>query len=197
MSKLNKTKTVFLQQPYYYEISGCECGNEHTQWSEYEEHVWCDNCQIDFKPEFGGVFDGPIPVGTSALLGVFFHRLNLENNEVEFFTSKGKYVSCINFIQKNKGIVNIKTIECDDYNLNINLSNFEIEGYLKEDIHEIYFGLITTKKKIEEWKLIVKKENNNIVFIQNDDLSLFMKTISNQRLESSLEIKQTTKQNKI
>lgn len=197
MSELKKRKTVFLQQPFHYGISGCQCGNEHTQWSEYEGHVWCEPCQIDFKPDFGGVFDGPIPVGTSGLLGVYFHRLNLENNEVELFSSKGKYVSCINFLQKNKDIVNIKTIECDDYNLNINLSNFEIEGYLKEDIHEIYFGLLNNKKKIEEWKLSVKSENNNIVFIQNDDFNLFMKIIANQRLENNLEIKNSIKQTKI
>lgn len=84
---LNKTKRTwcYALPPAAFEISPCQCGNHKTQWSEFEEHLWCDKCQIDFIPEYNGVFDGPIPVKAASLLGVKFDRVNLITNKLEIF----------------------------------------------------------------------------------------------------------------
>jgi len=82
---LEKRTWVYTQPPRDYGMAPCACGNHETQWSEFKGHLWCDKCNIDFKPEHGGVFDGPIPVYTSALLGMRFDRLNLETGDVEIF----------------------------------------------------------------------------------------------------------------
>lgn len=83
--ELKKRTWCYTQPPKDYGIAACECGNAETQWSEFEGHLWCGACQKDFKPERGGVFDGPIPVYTSKLLGMSFDRFNLETGDVEIF----------------------------------------------------------------------------------------------------------------
>lgn len=82
---LKKRKWVYVQQPHEYEMAGCKCGNLETQWSEYEGHLWCDKCEIDFIPEHNGLFEGPIPVTTCEFLGVSFDRVNLDTMQVERF----------------------------------------------------------------------------------------------------------------
>lgn len=83
---LNKRRWCYVQSPAIYEMAGCPiCGHPARAWSEYERHLWCDACKIDFIPEHAGVFDGPIPVATCAMLGIRFDRLNLETNEIEPF----------------------------------------------------------------------------------------------------------------
>jgi len=71
--------------PWAYEIAPCVCGNTDTQWSEFKGRLWCAKCEIDFIPAHNGIFDGPIPVATSHLLGIRFDRINLETNEIEPF----------------------------------------------------------------------------------------------------------------
>lgn len=82
---MQKRTWCYLQSPKVYGISSCQCGNVDTQWSEYKEHLWCEQCQKDFIPENMGIFDGPIIVETCFLLGISFDRLNLETNRVEKF----------------------------------------------------------------------------------------------------------------
>ena len=82
---LEKRKWVYLQQPSVFDMSGCSCGNNNTQWSEYKDHLWCDVCQKDFIPEDNGIFDGPIPVKLAAMMGISFDRFNLETEEIERF----------------------------------------------------------------------------------------------------------------
>jgi hypothetical protein len=74
---------VYVQRPHCYEIAGCLCGNSDPDWSEFEGKLWCPTCQIDFVPTQNGVFDGPIPVATAALLGMCFDRFNIESRQIE------------------------------------------------------------------------------------------------------------------
>jgi hypothetical protein len=84
--ELTKREWCYVQPPNTYCMSGCTvCGNTDVQWSEYAKHNWCPKCEIDFLPEHIGIFDGPIPIATSAMLGIFFDRINLKTNEVEPF----------------------------------------------------------------------------------------------------------------
>ena len=73
---------VYVCRPREYEISGCECGNDDPDWSEFKAHLWCQRCQIDFQPAQNGIFDGPIPVHCTELLGAPIWTVNLETGEV-------------------------------------------------------------------------------------------------------------------
>lgn len=82
---MNKRKWYYIQNPSSFSIPGCKCGNDKVKWSEYEKHLWCDKCQIDFIPKHNGIFDGPIPIETLTMFGINFDRYNLETNRVEIF----------------------------------------------------------------------------------------------------------------
>lgn len=79
---MEKRKWFYLEPPSHFEIPPCSCGNEDTQWSEYEKHLWCDKCNKDFIPEHGGIFDGPIPMNTAKMLGITFARYNIESKQI-------------------------------------------------------------------------------------------------------------------
>lgn len=74
---------AYLQPPKAFDIAPCACGNHDTQWSEFKGHIWCDKCQLDFKPAHGGVFDGPIPTQLAHMLGLRFDRVQLATGRVE------------------------------------------------------------------------------------------------------------------
>lgn len=84
-----ETKTyrdwVYVLSPDKYEFAPCKCGEVSNQWSEYTNHLWCSNCSIDFIPDHNGIFDGPIPVELSKMLGLSFDRFSLITGKVEKF----------------------------------------------------------------------------------------------------------------
>lgn len=82
---LEKRVWVYVLPPAVFDVAPCDCGNAETQWSEYENHLWCSCCEKDFIPAHAGVFDGPIPVRAAAMLGITFDRVNLETKEIERF----------------------------------------------------------------------------------------------------------------
>lgn len=87
--ELEKRKWCYIQPPSVYGLAPCACGNSDTQWSEFKGRLWCSKCAIDFIPEHHGIFDGPIPVATSMMLGMCFDRINLETDEIEKFEITG------------------------------------------------------------------------------------------------------------
>jgi hypothetical protein len=83
MELIKRTKCL-IKPPSVYGLSGCPCcGNEDVQWSEWERHLWCDKCQLDFVPESKGILDGPVPVELAAMLGMPFIFYNIETGEIE------------------------------------------------------------------------------------------------------------------
>jgi hypothetical protein len=80
---LERRTWVYVQPPNTYEIAPCACGKVATQWSEFVGRLWCDECKIDFVPDHNGIFDGPIPVELSKMLGISFDRFNLATGQVE------------------------------------------------------------------------------------------------------------------
>lgn len=94
-----KKRTWFYTlPPAAYEIICSQCGGSNLWWSEYESHIWCYDCEIDFDPKWSnaGIFSGPIPIKTSYIVGLVFDRFNMETNKVE--------------------ILNLETGEYEDYN---------------------------------------------------------------------------------
>jgi len=73
-------------------MAGCpKCGNEETQWSEFEKHLWCEKCQVDFIPKHAGIFDGPILVRVCELLGIYFDRVNIITGLFERFAPDAEW----------------------------------------------------------------------------------------------------------
>jgi hypothetical protein len=81
-AELVKRTRVYVMRPAEYEISGCPCGNNDPEWSEYVGHLWCEKCQKDFKPEFNGVFDGPICIQACELMGISLSMFDLETQKI-------------------------------------------------------------------------------------------------------------------
>lgn len=77
-----KRKWIYVQRPKVYGLPACACGNDDPDWSEFVGHLWCGACEIDFVPKEFGVFDGPIPINASHLLGLCFSRLDIETQQV-------------------------------------------------------------------------------------------------------------------
>lgn len=77
-------------------------------WSEYEHKIWCYDCKIDTKG-FGGVFDGPIPIQASYLLGITFDRFNLETKQIERFNIDTCDWDPPEVVEKNLGQLKEKT----------------------------------------------------------------------------------------
>ena len=85
---------MYCQAPKCYEMAGCSCGNENTQWSEFENHLWCDQCKKDFVPEHQGIFDGPIPLHLIRMFGMRFDRIIIATGKLEKFDyASGKSIT--------------------------------------------------------------------------------------------------------
>ena len=89
MEELPRRTWHFLQSPKLFDISPCKCGNEDIQWSEYDKHLWCSECEIDFIHDIKdmGIFSGPIPLKAAEMMGIRFDRFNIERNCVEIFNT--------------------------------------------------------------------------------------------------------------
>ena len=92
--ELKKRTWTYIQPPLDHEMAPCSCGNENTQWSEYEKHLWCDKCQKDFIPEHGGIFDSPVGIGAARICGITFDRYNLETKQIELLDDFVQYIVC-------------------------------------------------------------------------------------------------------
>lgn len=79
---LEKRTWVYTLSPDHFQMAPCKCGKTAHQWSEFKKHLWCDACEIDFIPEHNGIFDGPIPIHTCAMLGITFDRFYFEDQKI-------------------------------------------------------------------------------------------------------------------
>ena len=85
---LRKRKWIYVHHPTTYDIRCDRCWdgdlNEtgtNIDWSEYEGMIWCYDCKKDIGG-FGGIFDGPIPMGTMEILGVSLNRIYLKSGKM-------------------------------------------------------------------------------------------------------------------
>ena len=76
---------VYVRPPREFEVAGCQCGNEDTQWSEFSGHCWCEKCQKDFVPAHNGIFDGLIPFEIATMMGICFDRIDLATGKLMRF----------------------------------------------------------------------------------------------------------------
>jgi len=77
---MKKRTECYVCNPIHLDLF-CPVNPEHKiTWSEYEEHIWCYDCEKDhyYKPGFAG----PIPVGVSKLLGIDYRKYNVKTGEI-------------------------------------------------------------------------------------------------------------------
>ena len=89
-TELKKREWCYIHHPRVYDMAGCPtCGDAiNIMWSEYVDHCWCPKCEIDYIPVNYGIFDGPIPLGVCALMGIKFDRIIIATHEVEIFNTE-------------------------------------------------------------------------------------------------------------
>ena len=75
-----KREWIYVQPPMAYEVFCDICGNPYVEWSEYQGMVWCWRCLKDTRGT-GGVFDGPIPVNGSKMMGLCLDRIDLKTGQ--------------------------------------------------------------------------------------------------------------------
>lgn len=88
---MRKRTWMYVLKPQRYEISCDKCNGSNIEWSEFEGMIWCYDCKIDTRGD-GGIFNGPIPLGASQLLGLSFDRINLKKKRVEYMRIVGHKV---------------------------------------------------------------------------------------------------------
>lgn len=81
MEKKEKRTWIYLQKPTTYCISCDVCNGHNIEWSDFQEMVWCCDCEIDTVGN-PGVFGLPIASKAATLLGLCFDKLNIKTNEV-------------------------------------------------------------------------------------------------------------------
>jgi len=101
MSKLKKRKWIYIHHPLVYEMRCDKCWDKdensntgmNIAWSEFEGCIWCYDCKID-TPGFGGLFDGPIPIGITKMLGISFFRAYFKSKNLmkPVTNKKGKII---------------------------------------------------------------------------------------------------------
>jgi hypothetical protein len=94
--ELEKRTWVYVAEPDIFEIAGCpNVGHDHkVTWSEYKGHLWCPDCQIDFIPRHGGLFDGPVSPMACKLMGISLDRLIIGTGKIDPFNyEKGQWES--------------------------------------------------------------------------------------------------------
>ncbi len=85
---MEKRKWHYLYPPKAFECKCEKCNGRNLTWSEWDNHLWCYDCQIDFDPKdsaYSGVFSGPIPIGVSSTLGLSFDRYMMQEDRIERF----------------------------------------------------------------------------------------------------------------
>jgi hypothetical protein len=87
---MEKRTWVYVQQPKEYGIALHDCGHADSEWSEFQKHLWCPICKVDFIPEHYGVLDGPVGVNVCKAMGISFDRFNLETQQIEPFETDTK-----------------------------------------------------------------------------------------------------------
>ena len=84
---MEKREWHYILPPQAFDMT-CKCGSRNLEWSEYEDHIWCYDCEIDYNPkdtEHAGIFSGPIPLQASAMFGTSFDRFWLEERKIQRF----------------------------------------------------------------------------------------------------------------
>jgi len=91
---MKKRKWIYIQKPQSYGVSCNLCKGINIEWSEYEHMIWCFDCEKDVSGT-DGIFNGPMLMHTSNLLGMNFDRIELKTGQRLYMTRRGdKFIWC-------------------------------------------------------------------------------------------------------
>jgi len=76
-------KWIYVQKPQEYGAKCDKCGGPNIEWSEWERMIWRYDCQVDTEGR-ESIFDGPIPVMATELLGMSLARLYFKDNTIRY-----------------------------------------------------------------------------------------------------------------
>jgi hypothetical protein len=85
---MNTRTWHYILPPQAFDCTCEKCGGRNLEWSEFESHIWCCDCEIDFDPgegEHAGIFSGPIPLQITALFGTSFDRYLIQEKKIQRF----------------------------------------------------------------------------------------------------------------
>jgi hypothetical protein len=87
--KKSKRDWHYVLPPQFFMMSCPRCKGGNIEWSEWEQHIWCYDCEEDLDPgktEHAGIFSGPIPIENTYLIGgISFDRYIISEDRVERF----------------------------------------------------------------------------------------------------------------
>ena len=87
--ELKKRIWHYIQKPTNYEILCDRCKGRNIEWSEFEGHIWCYDCEVDTKGT-QGIFDGIISIGVCKALGISLDIYDMEKKKIVPFDEWGK-----------------------------------------------------------------------------------------------------------
>lgn len=208
---MKKREFCYIQHPSIYEIPPCSCGSKHYTWSEFEDHLWCFNCEADFKPENWGIFDTPISLKLCNLMGIYFYRVELNSGDYFAPDINNNYHKVLNFdklFELNLDLMH--EFELFHLNHTENTTSFKIEMHhnnsgvyflSKQNIEDnSYISKITTyskKRGFEDWDLSLICKNNELLLDNNNDMEIFKTTLMMNYLNLTLKKSKSSLINKI
>ena len=89
---LKRREWMYILSPNEYDCSCDKCGGQNVTWSEWQNMLWCYDCQID-TPGYS-IFSGPISCQVAKLLlgDNCFDRLKLDTLAYERFADNCEWV---------------------------------------------------------------------------------------------------------
>lgn len=76
---MEKRTECYICNPIYFDLSCAKCGGDNIEWSEYEKHIWCYDCEEDIEYEPCAVI---VPTELAYILGIDYRRYNIETGKI-------------------------------------------------------------------------------------------------------------------
>ncbi len=90
--KVKRTWHYIMKPQDLFEVQCTKCKGINLEWSEWDDHIWCFDCEIDFN-DYDHI-SGPIPVMAAYMLGMTFDKFDIVNQKlIKFNLQTNKYDS--------------------------------------------------------------------------------------------------------
>ena len=76
---MNKREVCYICHPHYLDLY-CPNNPDHKiTWSEYEQHIWCYDCNKDIEYPRGVTI---IALGLAKIIGIDYREYNIKTGEI-------------------------------------------------------------------------------------------------------------------
>lgn len=193
-----KVRTWFyIDKPNIFDVSPCDCGNVDTEWSEFQECIWCPICNKDFIPDSFGILESPVPMQVAKMMGITFTKYDLITKSYYMLDEEFEYQKVFTFlefdIEKRIPIV-FKSIFDSSRKFDAFLC---YKDFIEQELLEIQpnkkFGdgtyraqFFIQNKSIYSFLLTLNVVGGNLELIKDEHYKLFVKSLSVFILENEL-----------